>query len=95
MPSQAQKHVTPNEALRKLDAIVQISVQNRTTSTPPVTPDEGVRYIAADGAADAWSGRDGEIAMFQDGTWTFHTPQAGWLAWIEDEQLLLAFDGET
>ena len=30
MPSQAQKHVTHNEALRFLDAVVHLSVKSRT-----------------------------------------------------------------
>ncbi|MGC4023892.1 MAG: DUF2793 domain-containing protein [Mesorhizobium sp.] len=45
LPSQAQKHVTHNEALRRLDALVQLAVVSRATGTPPASPTEGDRYI--------------------------------------------------
>ena len=40
-PAQAQKHVTHNEALRYLDALIQLSVVNRDLSAPPTQPVEG------------------------------------------------------
>ena len=36
--AQAQKHVTHNEALRLLDALVQLSVLNLNLTAPPVSP---------------------------------------------------------
>ena len=66
-PSQAQKHVTHNEALRVLDAVVQLAVQSYTQQVPPSTASEGDRFlVAADGQAD-WAGHDHEIAVFVDG----------------------------
>lgn len=41
MPSQAQKHVTHNEAIRALDALVQIAVMARDLTTPPAEPSDG------------------------------------------------------
>jgi hypothetical protein len=35
LASQAQKHVTHNEALRLLDAMVQLAVLDRTRTVPP------------------------------------------------------------
>ena len=91
--AQAQKHVTHNEALRALDALVQLSVETAARTTPPADPQNGARYIVAAGASDAWAGCDGQIAAWQDGTWVFFVPNRGWLAWIGDEGLLHAFDG--
>ena len=51
MPSQAQKHVTHNEAIRRLDALVQLGVLDRDLHTPPVLPVDGDRYLVADGGA--------------------------------------------
>jgi hypothetical protein len=93
MASQAQKHVTHNEALRSLDAIVQIAIKDRDLATPPATPGEGDRYIVAAGATGAWTGQAAAIAAWQDGGWRFYTPGEGWVAWIVDENVLLAFDG--
>ncbi|MER2536750.1 MAG: DUF2793 domain-containing protein [Rhizobiaceae bacterium] len=90
LPAQAQKHVTHNEALRALDALVQLSVADRHLATPPATPAEGDRYIVAAGAGDAWSGQAGTIAAFQDGAWAFLPPKKGWIAWVADENKALA-----
>ena len=85
MPSQAQKHVTHNEALRILDNILHLAVVDRDFSAPPPDPAEGARYIVAAGGEGAWAGQDGKIAAWQDGAWAFATPRPGWLAWIIDE----------
>ena len=49
MPSQAQKHVTHNEAVRMLDALVHASVDTMNADTPPNAPAPGARVIIADG----------------------------------------------
>jgi hypothetical protein len=76
---QAQKHVTVNEALRLLDAVVQLAVAS-VTATPPGTPVEGERHIVGAGASGLWSGHDGDIALRRDGAWTFIAPKAGFVA---------------
>lgn len=45
--SQAQKHVTHNEALLALDALVHLSVASRGLVEPPAAPTEGERYLVA------------------------------------------------
>ena len=47
MAAQAQKHVTHNEALRALDAVVQLMVLDKDLNSPPGSPAEGARYIVA------------------------------------------------
>lgn len=91
--AQSQKHVTLNEAIRSLDAIVQLAVLDRDQATPPVAPDDGSRYIVADDATGAWADQERKIAAYQDGAWAFLTPRPGWLAWLIDEQTLLTYDG--
>ncbi len=93
LEAQAQKHVTHNEAIRALDALVQLTVIDRTLGTPPVSPLEGQRYIIASGADGAWTGKDAQIAAWQDGAWAFYMPQTGWQAWISTEALVVYFDG--
>src|SRR5262249_37993800 len=44
LAAQAQKHVTHNEALRALDAVVQLMVLDKDLSAPPGSPVEGARY---------------------------------------------------
>ncbi|MGE3832991.1 MAG: DUF2793 domain-containing protein [Parvibaculaceae bacterium] len=91
--SQAQKHVTHNEALMLVDALLQLGIISRALAAPPGSPEEGDRYLVAASASGGWSGHDGELACFIDGVWRFMAPQAGWLLWCEDEEELLVFDG--
>lgn len=88
MPSQAQKHVTHNEALVLLDAIVQLAVSDRDRKTPPIDPQEGQRHIVALDAEGEWVGHDGEIACYLDGGWRYLQPKEGWLAWSEGDEKL-------
>lgn len=47
MPSQAQKHVTHSEAIRQLDALVQMVAESRTLTEPPASSENGAIYLVA------------------------------------------------
>jgi hypothetical protein len=85
LAAQAQKHVTHNEALRLLDAMVQLSVLDRDLTAPPASPADGDRYIVAIGATGLWAGWDLNVAFWIDGVWMRLVPRPGWQAWIADE----------
>lgn len=91
--AQAQKHVTHNEALAALDALVQLAVKERGRNAPPASPTEGDRYLVGTDAAGAFTGQAGHIALFDLGAWRFFTPHSGWLVYVEAEDLLVLFDG--
>ena len=93
LAAQAQKHVTHNEALRLLDGLVQLSVLDRDLTAPPGSPNDGDRYIVASGATGDWAGWDLNVALFTDGAWLRLPSRTGWRVWVEDEGLLLAYDG--
>lgn len=93
--AQAQKHVTHNEAIRGLDALVHLMVLDKDLSTPPGSPSDGDRYIVAASPTGAWAGHAGKVAAWQDGAWAFYTPRAGWLAWVADETKLYSHDGSA
>lgn len=78
--NQAQKHVTVNEALRLLDAAVQLTVQSASLADPPGSPSDGEAWIVAGPATGAWDGWEGEIAYWVDGAWQRLTPRPGWRA---------------
>jgi len=80
MPSQAQKHVTHNEALARLDVLVQLTVRSFATVTPPQTPSESEAHVVAGGATGAFAGHEGEIAACIGGGWVFLAPRPGWIA---------------
>lgn len=91
--AQAQKHVTHNEALASLDALVQLAVRERNRAAPPASPAEGDRFLVGAGAMGAFANQAGNIALFDLGSWRFFTPRAGWQAYVEAEDAILVFDG--
>lgn len=92
LAAQAQKHVTHNEALRMLDAMVQLSVLDRTRTVPPASPVDGDRHIVATGATGLWAGWDLNVAFWVDGVWMRLVPRPGWLAWIAAEQVFVVWN---
>ena len=93
-PAQAQKHVTHNEALRQLDALVQLSALS-ISNTPLTAPENGDRQIVGLNPEGAFAGQDNKLAAFQDGAWAFFTPQLGWQAYIADQAEFYMFDGAS
>jgi hypothetical protein len=81
LSAQAQKHVTHNEALRRLDGLVQLVLQSES-SAPPGSPSEGQCFAIGASPTGAWSGKAGKLALFEDGAWIYLTPKTGWIAWL-------------
>ncbi|NIZ13203.1 DUF2793 domain-containing protein [Phaeobacter sp. HF9A] len=94
-PAQAQKHVTHNEALQRLDALVQLVVQEVGAETPPASPDPGVAYALGANPSGLWAGQGDQIAIFQGEGWLFLPPQPGWRAWDLATQSLHVWDGSA
>ena len=92
--SQAQKHVTHNEALGLLDALVQLACLDKDLTAPPPSAAEGDRYLVV--AADpggAWAGLGGQVVRYADGIWTGSATRVGWFAYLIDEADLYVYDG--
>lgn len=92
--SQAQKHITHNEALVGLDTLVQTSVTS-TTNTPPGSPAEGDTYLVGASPTGDWVGYDYNIVTYYSGSWRFYEPKEGWLLYDNDTQNHLMFDGTS
>ncbi|MDX3927064.1 MAG: DUF2793 domain-containing protein [Shinella sp.] len=92
LPSQAQKHVTHNEALQTLDAVVQLTLTD-ITDTPPPEPAEGACFGIGPSPSGAWASAPGRMAIQQDGYWQFAEPQRGWLGWRRSDDRLYVHDG--
>jgi Protein of unknown function (DUF2793) len=91
--AQAQKHVTVNEALTRLDALVHLAVISRVVATPPVAPALGDRYLLPVSPAGVWATQGGKLAMWLDGAWNYAMPREGWQLWVSDENVALSYDG--
>lgn len=87
MPAQAQKHVTVNESLLRLDALTQLCVESASRSDQPEDPLDGQAWILPEGATGPdWASQPaGVIAVFRDGFWAVFEPREGWQAFIRDE----------
>ena len=90
--AQAQKEVTVNEALTKIDAVLNVAALDKDLATPPVSPSGGDAYIVAAPATDDWAGHEGELAYFNQ-VWRFIVPNEGMTLWVADEDLLYTYDG--
>ncbi len=93
-PAQAQKHVTVNEALVRLDGLTHLVLQSVDTATPPNAGDDGESWAVPLGAVNAWDGHGGEVAIWSNGGWVFVQPQTGWRGWIADRHAGAIFDGQ-
>jgi hypothetical protein len=80
LPAQAQKHVTHNEALTRLDLLTQLTVMAFGATQPPSLPGEGEIWALGPGASGAWAGHDGDLAAWIGESWQFITPDPGWRA---------------
>lgn len=94
-PAQAQKHVTINEALRRLDSLVMLTAESRNLAAEPASPQAGQAWLLPSGpTGPVWQGLPpGDFALFEDGAWRSFAPRAGFTAFIRDETLLMVFDG--
>lgn len=90
--AQAQKELTVNTALYRIEALLNTAVLDKDLASPPVSPAEGDVYIVADSATDEWSGHDGEVAYFEQ-VWRFVAPNNGLMFWVADESKFYQFDG--
>jgi hypothetical protein len=94
LPSQAQKHVTHNEALQRLDALTQLVIEARLAA-PPASVANGTCFEVAAAPTGDWSGKAGKLALMQDGAWIFITPRAGWRAVFLADRRLRMHDGSA
>ncbi|MHA3914567.1 DUF2793 domain-containing protein [Halovulum sp. GXIMD14793] len=92
--AQAQKHVTVNEALARLDAMAQLRVVSSALTTPPGGAVDGAAYVVAGGGSGDWAGHGGEIAIWVNGGWAFISPKLGWRLWDEAAGVTAMFDGQ-
>ena len=90
---QAQKHVTHNDALTRLDGLIHLAVVSRSETAPPGSPTETSAYIVPAGGTGVFAGRADQLALFEDSGWSFLAPRIGWQCWVEDEAELHVWTG--
>ncbi|MGZ9113544.1 MAG: DUF2793 domain-containing protein [Brevundimonas sp.] len=83
---QMQKHVTLNEALTRLDALVQTAVVSRTATAQPASPADGALWILPASATGAdWGARTaGTLVRAEGGGWSAVAAPDGLVVLVED-----------
>jgi hypothetical protein len=92
---QAQKELFHNEALARIDALLQASVEAVALDDPPATPTTGQCWIVGASPSGAWAGQALALAAWSDGGWRFVAPRTGMTAWSIADDVLARFDGTT
>lgn len=85
------------------DPLGRLFVQSRSLDGQPSNPTGGgrygVRYIVGPfplpAPFGAWAGRPRDIAEYTGSGWRITDPPTGTLAWVEDEQALIEWDGDS
>ena len=90
---QAQKDLTHNEALARLDLAVQASVVAVGLATPPAAPAAGDAWIVGAAPGGAWAGQAGAIAGWTAAGWRFVRPREGMTAWSLADRRDVRFTG--
>ena len=93
--AQAQKHITVNEALVRLDAAAALTVEDWDLTLPPSVPVEGAAYLVGPSALDEWAGKDQQVAIWSNGGWIYLSAKPGWHAWNKAIAASITFDGSV
>ena len=93
LPSQAQKHVTHNEALTIVDALLHPVIVAEGIDTPPLDADAGDIFVVGDAPTGDWTDRGGEIAILSAVGWRFTPLLPGMVARFSESGQLKVFDG--
>ena len=92
---QMQKHVTLNEALTRLDAVVQTAIVSRTEASQPAGPPDGALYILPENATGSvWDGQpEGALLRAEGGGWSIVEASDGLIALVLDTDELVVRQG--
>lgn len=70
--SQAQKEITHNEALARIDALLHPVVEDQQATPPVLTElDFGKCWLIAGSPTGEWAGKPGQIAIWVAGSWRY------------------------
>jgi len=90
--NQGKKFLTHNDVNRQIEGRM-VRVIDRDVGTTPGSPAEGDTYIV-DQLGGLWSPATvDDIAHFFGGIWVFWTPVEGARVWVNDENIVVVYDG--
>ena len=92
--SSASRRQRIDENFKKIGLMQQLSIIDRDLTAPPASPSDGDAYIPAATATGVWAAHENDIAIWieDDNAWTFLTPNLGWICYVEDEFVIIAWN---
>lgn len=94
-PNQAQKHVTHNEAIATLDAVIQLSIDAFDIVSVPTELEEGSVYALANSPVGEFALYGDHLAAWTGFGWVFVAPKTGWRAWSKADATLMYWTGSS
>jgi len=93
-PGQANKTVTVNEALSRVDTLINMDVQSRTQLSPLTDPDIGDIFILSATGTGLWENfSPGSLIIWKGQKWESLPTISGMIAFVQDESRHIYFDG--
>ena len=88
---QAHKELFHNEALARIDVLIQPVVQSIEADPTNIVPSPGQAWLVGTGATEEWLGHDDEIAGWSDNGWLFIAPLQHMHIYVESIGCLAVF----
>ena len=90
---QAQKELTHNEALARIDALLHPAVEAKLAAPPAglTEASDGLCWLISANATGEWAGRSGQIARRSGGSWRYVAPASGMSLWLASQEKRLFY----
>jgi hypothetical protein len=95
---QAVPETTVNDSDRILEAFANATHFKSRANNPaqPGSPSDGDCYLLTGTPTGTnWAGQGGKIAIRVNTAWIFKTAKEGFIAWVDDEDALIGYDGAS
>ncbi|MDP5280009.1 DUF2793 domain-containing protein [Sphingomonas sp. DG1-23] len=90
-PGQAQKEMTHNEALARLDLALHGAIVAAGVDAPPASPEQGACWLVGGAPEGAWAGHSHALAGWTSSGWIFVEPREGMALWLGSGQGMARF----
>ncbi|MDC0887376.1 DUF2793 domain-containing protein, partial [Altererythrobacter sp.] len=87
---QAQKEIVVNEALARIDSLLQPSAEG-VRDDAPAAPSAGETWIVGIDAAGSWAGKSNSLATYSAGDWLYCEPVSGMRCYIRSAGAFATF----
>lgn len=91
---QAQKEMSHNEALTRLDLAVHACAVTEPLDIPPAEPSVGACWIVGTDPTGDWATHAGALAGWTQGGWRFVAPREGMAVWIATSRTIARFSSD-